>query len=484
MHVLGLDIGTGGARCLVLRVDDGTIVSTASAPVELHHPHPGWSEQAPQDWWQAACSTIQEALRQANLSGDDIAAVGLTGQMHGCTLVDANDAPVGPAILWNDQRSEAQCVALLEQLDREQWIHRTGKPPLPGLTLPSLRWMQDEQPDRYGRAKHLLLPKDYLRLKLTGDYATDAGDASGTMLLDVHQRAWSDDLCTLANLDPALLPTIHEGTDVTGSVGASGAAATGLRVGTRVVAGGGDQQTGGVGCGIVSQGTVSLNLGTSGVLFAAMPEPARALPRGLHLFCHASKDLWHVMGVMLSAGGSLRWWRDICDLDYDALVNQAATDSDGVCFRPYLTGERTPHEDPNLRAGFEGLRLHHSRDVMTRAVLEGIAFGLRDGLSLIRTLQPVDHLRLTGGAAQSTLWRQLIADVMGCAVATINVDQGSAFGACMLAAVGIGAYPDLHQACDALVRETSMTLPVDANRMDEAYMRWSTQVMASGSASR
>ena len=473
MHVLGLDIGTGGARCLVLRVDDGTIVGDAVTAVDLHHPHPGWSQQNPEDWWQAACNTIQSALAKADLKGDDIAAIALTGQMHGCTLIDESDAPVGPAILWNDQRSGAQCAAMLDVLDRERWVQLTGKPPLPGLTLPSLQWMRDEQPEGFQKARHLLLPKDFLRLKLTGKYATDAGDASGTMLLDVRERSWSAEICSLVDLDASLLPTVHESTDMTGGICSSGAAATGLCKGTPVIAGGGDQQAGGVGCGIVSPGTVSLNLGTSGVLFAATSQPPDTLPRGLHLFCHATSSLWHVMGVMLSAGGSLRWWRDISGVDYDTLVEHAATDSDGVCFRPYLSGERTPHEDPDLRAGFSGLRLHHNRDVLTRAVLEGIAFGLRDGLALIRSQQQVDHLRFTGAAASNPLWRQLIADVMNCTVATIQADQGSAFGACVLAAVGAGAYADVESACIALVRETSLTTPSEAARMDEAYARWS-----------
>lgn len=481
MHVMGIDLGTGGARAIVLRIEDGTILGQGTAPVELLHPQAAWSEQRPDDWWAATCTAISAALADADLSGSDIKAIALTGQMHGCTLVDAADQPVRNAVLWNDQRTSVQCETLSAALSRDTWIATAGKPPLTGLTLPSLCWVRDNEPATFARATGLLLPKDFLRLRLTGERATDVGDASGTMLLDLKSRSWSEALCGVADIDMSLLPRVYEGPNTTGTVHSKAAQATGLAEGTPVIAGGGDQQAGAIGCGVVAPGTVSLNLGTSGVLFAALSAPGDLPPKGIHAFCHSVPDTWHVMGVMLSAGGALRWWRDICGSDYDTLVSEAH-DSDGVRFTPYLAGERTPHEDPALTAGFSGLRLHHDRGHMTRAVLEGIAFGLRDGLELIRTVQPVDHLRLTGGAADVPVWRQLIADVMGCTVATINVSDGSAFGACLLAATGAGCFTDVQTACDAMVRETSLTEP--ACSMDAAWEAWKNNQASTGSASR
>lgn len=481
MHVMGIDLGTGGARAIVLRVEDGTIDGQGTAPVELLHPQAGWSEQRPEDWWTATCTAISAALRDADLSGSDIKAIALTGQMHGCTLVDAADQPVRNALLWNDQRTTAQCESLSAALPRDTWTATAGKPPLTGLTLPSLCWARDNEPDTFARATGLLLPKDFLRLRLTGDRATDVGDASGTMLLDLQSRSWSDALCAAGDVDMTLLPKVYEGPNTTGTVHGAAARATGLAEGTPVIAGGGDQQAGAIGCGVVAPGTVSLNLGTSGVLFAAMEAPPELPPKGLHAFCHSVPDTWHVMGVMLSAGGALRWWRDICGSDYDTLMSESR-DSDGVRFAPYLAGERTPHEDTTLTAGFSGLQLHHDRRHMTRAVLEGIAFGLRDGLELIRTVHPVDHLRLTGGASGSPVWRQLIADVTGCTVATINVSDGSAFGACLLAATGAGCFSNAQTACETLVHETSLTEP--ACSMDAAWATWRDHQANTGSASR
>ena len=481
MHVMGIDLGTGGARAIVMRVQDGRILGQGSAPMELLHPQAAWSEQRPDDWWQAACTAISAALHDADLSGSDIKAVALTGQMHGCTLVDAADQPVRNALLWNDQRTTAQCESLSRALPRDTWIASAGKPPLTGLTLPSLCWVRDNEPDTFARATGFLLPKDFLRLRLTGERATDVGDASGTMLLDLKSRSWSDALCAAGDIDLTLLPNVYEGPNTTGMVHAAAAQATGLAEGTPVIAGGGDQQAGAIGCGVVAPGTVSLNLGTSGVLFAATEAPPSLPPKGLHAFCHSVPDTWHVMGVMLSAGGALRWWRDICGSDYDTLVSEAL-DSEGVRFTPYLAGERTPHEDATLTAGFSGLQLHHDRRHMTRAVLEGIAFGLRDGLELIRTVQPVDHLRLTGGAADSPVWRQLIADVTGCTVATINVSEGSAFGACLLAASGAGCFSSVQTACGTLVDETSRTEPTCS--MDADWASWRDHQANTGSASR
>jgi len=473
MHVMGIDIGTGGARAIVLRVDDGAVTGRGSVPIELLTPQAGWSQQHPEEWWAATCTAISAALLDADLKGEAIKAVGLTGQMHGCTLVDADNTAIRPALLWNDQRSATQCDTLSEQLPRAQWIARTGKPPLTGLTLPSICWVRDNEPAHFARATGVLLPKDFIRLRLSGDRATDVGDASGTMLLDLSTRAWSQDTCAMADIDAALLPNVHEGPDLTGTIHAAAAKATGLSEGTPVVAGGGDQQTGAIGCGIVAAGTVSLNLGTSGVVFAAMPTCPTTPGKGLHAFCHSVPGIWHVMGVMLSAGGALRWWRDACEVDYNTLLNQA-THSDGVQFKPYLTGERTPHEDPTLTAGFSGLKLHHDRGHMTRAVLEGIAFGLRDGLELIDALQTVDHLRFTGGASEHPVWRQLMADVLGRPIASINTTDGSAFGACLLAATGAGAFPDVPSACDQLVRETARTEPeVD---MNDAWALWRAPV--------
>ena len=474
MLVLGVDLGTGGARAIVLDADDGNVLARASSPVALHHPVAGASEQNPNDWWMAACSAIGTAIADAGCSGDDIKAVGLTGQMHGCTLVDANNAPIRPAILWNDQRSMEQCAHLLSIRADAHWRTVCGKPPMAGLTLPSLCWVRDNEPEAFQRATGLLLPKDYLRMCLTGDRATDVGDASGTMLLDLASRQWSTDLLDALDLPPHLLPPVHESHAVTGTVTAEAAMATGLAAGTRVVAGGGDQQTGALACGITKPGSVSLNLGTSGVLFGATNIPSDTPRKGLHAFCHGVPETWHVMGVMLSAGGALRWWRDITGASYDELTAEAASvepGAEGVLFRPYLSGERTPHEDASLSAAFNGVRLHHGREHLTRAVFEGIAFGLRDGFDLVTGGESPNTLRFTGGASGHAFWRQLIADVMVCPVATVNIDDGSAFGAALLGAVGAGCFTDVHEACKTLVNEASQTTPTSDRHLD-AMARW------------
>ncbi|MCH2139190.1 MAG: hypothetical protein MK074_09105, partial [Phycisphaerales bacterium] len=284
MHLLGIDIGTGGARAVILNLDTGDVAATGEAPVTLHHPEAGWSEQHPEAWWSAATAAVQAALAAAALQGEDIAAIGLTGQMHGCTLVDASHSPVRPAILWNDQRTAPQCESLLETLDDATWRSLAGKPPLTGLTLPSLCWVREHEPEVFAKATGLLLPKDFIRLRLTGTRATDVGDASGTLLLDLSTRTWSSTICSALDVDPDLLPAVHEGTAITGTVTAEAAAVTGLKAGTPVVAGGGDQQTGGIGCGITETGAVSLNLGTSGVVFAAGDHVPTDLPKGLHGF--------------------------------------------------------------------------------------------------------------------------------------------------------------------------------------------------------
>jgi xylulokinase len=394
--------------------------------------------------------------------------------MHGCTLVDVNDEPIRPALLWNDQRSSKQCVALEQQFDTATWRQRFGKPPMAGLTLPSLCWVRDNEPANFKQATGLLLPKDFLRLKLTGDRATDVGDASGTLLLDLITRDWCMATCGALNLDPTILPSVHESHVITGTVHRAASKATGLAEGTPVIAGGGDQQTGALACGRTKPGSVSLNLGTSGVLFGACDAPPKDCPQGLHAFCHAVPDMWHVMGVMLSAGGALQWWRTISGASYETLTAEAANTpagANGVVFKPYLSGERTPHEDANLTAAFHGLSLHHDRADLTRAVFEGIAFGLRDGFDLVTANNPTKHLRFTGGASSHTFWQQLIADAMDCTVATVNIDDGSAFGAAMLACVGAGGYDNAHVAADSIVNETSQTHP-NAGNLHDALSQW------------
>jgi xylulokinase len=405
-------------------------------------------------------------MATSGVAADDVAAVGLAGQMHGAVLLDGSDEPLRPAILWNDQRTAAECEEIRELVGSQRLVEVTGNDALTGFTAPKLLWVRRHEPERWRRVVHVLLPKDYVRLRLTGDRAVDKADAAGTLLLDLAARDWSPEVLSALGLDRALLPTTFEGPDVTGAIGAAAADATGLRPGTPVVAGGGDQAANAVGVGAVAPGVTTLSLGTSGVVFGATDRPLYE-PRGrVHAFCHAVPGRWHMMSVMLSAAGSLRWFRDALapDVSFGDLVASAGevpAGSAGLYFLPYLTGERSPHPDPLARGAFVGLSVTHDRRHMTRAVLEGVAFGLRDGLDvMIAAGMPVpSQIRASGGGIASALWRQILADVLQAEIATVATSEGAAYGAGLLAAVGAGWYPSVDAASETLVRATPVAQP-------------------------
>ncbi|MCB0070932.1 MAG: xylulokinase [Caldilineaceae bacterium] len=462
---IGIDSSTTGVKALLID-ERGEVVGTATTEIPLSTPQPLWSEQDPADWWRGAVSSVRSLLADTGLTGEQISAVGLTGQMHGLTLLDAAGEVLRPAMLWNDQRTGPQCDEIRRRVGRERFIAVTGNDALTGFTAPKILWVAQNEPEIYARARRVLLPKDYVRYRLTGDYATDRAGGAGTVLFDLAARDWSADIAAALDIPMEWLPPTYEGPAVTGVISAAAAEATGLRAGTPVVGGGGDQAAGAVGVGAVKEGIVSLVLGTSGVVFATVDQPFIEPNGRLHSFCHAVPQRWHLMGVMLSAAGSLRWYRDTVapDMSFDELLAPAADvppGCDGLVFLPYLTGERTPHPDPLARGAFVGLTVRHALPHMSRAVLEGVAFGLRDSFELMQEagLSSIKQVRVSGGGARSPLWRQILADVLDSELVTVNTTEGAAYGAALLAGVGAGAWPDVDTACDAAITVTGSTLP-------------------------
>jgi xylulokinase len=477
-HVLGLDVSTTATKAVILD-GDGAVTAVASAEYSYDTPRPLWSEQDPKLWWDATQRAVAEAFAQAGLTGADVDAVGLTGQMHGLVALDAADEVLRPAILWNDQRTGPECDRIRELVGRERLIAVTGNDALTGFTAPKILWVREHEPEVWERIAHVLLPKDFVRLRLTGGRAVDRADGAGTILFDLAARDWSAEILDALDIDRDWLPETFEGPDVTGTVTEEAASATGLRAGTPVVAGGGDQAAAAVGVGSVEAGISSLSLGTSGVVFTTTEDPTIEPEGRLHAFCHSVPGRWHLMGVMLSAAGSLRWYRDALapGTGFDELVAEAADappGSDGLLFLPYLTGERTPHPDPLARGAFVGLTVNHTRAHLTRAVLEGVAFGLRDSLELVRAagLAPSIEIRATGGGIQSDLWRQILADVLAARIVTTSTAEGAAQGAATLAAVGAGWHPTVEDACRAFVRIGDPTVPSSSGDYDGAYARY------------
>jgi xylulokinase len=464
-YFLGIDTSTTGSKALVMD-ERGEVIAVGSSPHTLQTPRPLWSEQDPREWWDAVSASIRSVLEQAGIAGETIGAVGLTGQMHGLVLLDEAGTVLRPAILWNDQRTQSQCDEIHARFGKERFIQITGNVALTGFTAPKILWVKENEPDVYGRAKHVLLPKDYIRLKLTGEYAMDKADGAGTVLFDLRSRDWSDEVLSALEIPRAWMPKTFEGTEFTGYVTETAAQLTGLKVGTPVAAGGGDQAAGAVGVGAVEPGIVGLTVGTSGVVFATTPS-ALIEPEGrLHAFCHAVPGLWHFMGVMLSAAGSLQWYRDTLapNMSFDELLKEAEmvpAGSEGLQFLPYLTGERTPHPDPLARGAFIGLTIRHQRAHMTRAVLEGVAFGLKDSFTLIQSagLGAITQVRASGGGTKGALWRQILASVLEAELVTVNTTEGAAYGAALLAGVGAGAWTDVPSASDACIKITGSTQP-------------------------
>lgn len=455
---LGIDVSTTGSKALLIN-RDGEVVGSATTPHLLSTPQPLWSEQQPEDWQRAVSASVRQVLLQANVSGEAVSAIGLTGQMHGLVLLDEQKQTLRPAILWNDQRCADECGEIRTRIGRQRLIQITGNDALTGFTAPKIVWVKNHEPEIFARARHLLLPKDYVRFKLTGSLAMDKADGSGTILFDLKDRNWSAEVVDALGIPAEWLPPTFEGQQIAGEVSSEAAEATGLRAGTPVVAGGGDQAAQAVGVGAVRPGIVALTLGTSGVVFATT-ETCLIEPEGrLHAFCHALPNRWHLMGVMLSAAGSLQWYRDTLapSASFDDLIAEAAVapvGSEGLIFLPYLSGERTPHPDPLARGAWVGLTLRHKRGNLTRSVLEGVAFGLKDSFELIQVagLGAIEQVRVSGGGAKSELWRQILADVLGAELVMVNTTEGAAYGAAILAGVGFGAWPDAETACANLIK--------------------------------
>jgi xylulokinase len=468
-YVVGIDVGTGGTR-VVVADHAGRIVSSATCEhVPFASPKIGWAEQDPLDWWRAAGAAIREAVAAANISSSEISAVGLAGQMHGAVLLDENDRVLRPALIWCDQRTQAQCDWLNAKVGEHKIIELTCNPALTNFTLTKLLWVRDNEPPIWRRFRHVLLPKDYVRLRLTGDQAMDVADASGTLMLDVARRRWSEEMMSAVGLPMSCLPKLYESPEICSRISETGAAHTGLKPGTPVVAGAGDHAGGAVGMGVVRAGAVSATIGTSGVVFAATDTPAMDRQGRVHTFCHAVPGRWHVMGVTQAAGLSFRWLRDLLrnaespNISYEELTGKAEkipAGSDGVLWAPYLMGERTPHLDPNARGTLTGLAASHTRGHVVRAVLEGVAFSLNDTFSLFNEMQiPVRNIRLGGGGARSALWRQIQADVYGREVEILAAEEGAAYGAALLAGVGARFWDSVDQACDAVVKVQTRVSP-------------------------
>ena len=476
--MMGVDVGTGGTRAVLVDREGHTVASAASPHPEISSAQVGWAEQHPEDWWKATQAAITAVLHASETPIEQIAALGLTGQMHGCVLLDGSGEVLRPAMIWCDQRTQPECDWLTAEVGFDRLIELVANPALPNFTLTKMLWVKRHEPAVWARVRHVLCPKDYIRYKLTGEFATDMQEASGTLLLDVAHRRWSEEMAAVAGVPLAWLPRLLEGPEVSGHVDAAGSAATGLPAGLPVAAGSGDQGAGAVGMGILKPGSVSATIGTSGVVFAATDAPTRD-PRGrIHTFCHAAPGRWHVMGVTNGAGLSLRYLRDTLmpDMDYDALSALASTvpaGSDGLLWAPYLFGERTPHLDPCARAAFVGITASTTRAHFVRAVLEGVAMSLRDTLSLFAELAiPVTSIRLGGGGARGALWRQIQADTYGRPVELLAAEEGGAFGAALLAGTAVGLWPDIDSACEATVRVAGRVMPADHAAMEAAYTRF------------
>lgn len=471
-YTIGIDIGTSGTKSLLID-PDGNIIAEASAGYGVSMPKPLWSEQDPEDWWNATVKTVRAVVRQSRIKAAEVKAIGLSGQMHGSVFLDKAGKVLRPALLWNDSRTAAECQEITELAGgRAELIRMVANPAMTGFTAPKILWLKNHEPKRFEKLRTVLLPKDEIRRRLTGEIATDVSDASGTLLLDVRNRCWSDELLGKLQLDKSLLGSVYESEEVTGTLRAEVAQKLGLTTECQVVGGAGDCAAGAVGNGIVKAGILTASLGTSGVMFVHCDQPQYDHLGRLHTFCHAVRGKWHMMGVTLSAAGSLQWFvENLCvelasrrGVDaYAEITSEAASvpvGSGGLLFAPYLAGERSPHVDPNARGCFVGLTTSHKRGHLARAVMEGVAMSLRDSLEIMQDLGvPIRELRLSGGGSKSNLWRQIVADVLNQTACTINAEQGPAYGAALLAAVGSGQYKSIEEACKATIEVVKKTPP-------------------------
>jgi xylulokinase len=480
MRFLGIDVGTGGTRAVLVDAAGKLIGAAASAHAPFRAEHPGWAEQDPEDWWRAAQEAIAGALASTPEPDAPVVALALTGQMHGAVLLDERGQVLRPSLIWCDTRTQPQCDWLTEQIGRERLIELTCNPALPNFTLTKLLWVKNHEPEIFARTRHIMCPKDYVRYRLTGEFAIDVQEASGTLLLDVTHRRWSREVAAAAGIDEHWLPRVFESPEVCARISDEAAALTGLKAGTPVAAGAGDQGAGAVGMGILQPGSVSATIGTSGVVFAATAEPTRDPHGRLHTFCHAEPGLWHVMGVTQSAGLSLSWLKEtfFASQSYDALNAQAAAVPaccDGLEWAPYLLGERTPHLDPEVRAAFAGIGAGHTAAHFVRAVLEGVAYSLNDTFALFADLGiPVRGIRLGGGGARGELWRRIQAGIYGHTVEVLTAEEGGAFGCALMAGVAAGHWANLDEACAQAIQVAQRIEPDadDAAAYKTGYAHW------------
>ncbi|MGB9857538.1 MAG: xylulokinase [Dictyoglomaceae bacterium] len=477
--LIGIDVGTTGSKALLVD-KEGKVIQSWTEEYPLYTPYPGWSEQDPEDWWRATKKAIQMILKLSSISPKEIKGIGLTGQMHGSVFLDSQGNVIRRAILWNDQRTAKQCEEIVERVGGvKNLLNLTLNLALTGFTAPKILWLRENEPENYKKVKKVLLPKDYIRYRLTGEYASEVSDASGTLLFDVKNRRWSKEMLSLLDIPEDFMPKVYESPEITGYIKKDVAEELGIPEGTPVVGGGGDQAAQAVGTGVVKSGIVSVTLGTSGVVFAHLDKPEGEKEGRLHTFCHAVPGKWHTMGVMLSAGGSFRWFRDSfgeIEMEiskwtgkdpYEFLsmeAEKASRGSEGLIFLPYLTGERTPYPDPMAKGVFVGITLRHKKPHFVRSVLEGVAFGLRDSLELIKSLGiEIKEIRVSGGGARSPIWRQILADIFNSPIVTINVTEGAAYGAALIAGVGVGIYESVESACDATIKVVSREEPKKEN---------------------
>jgi len=472
---LGIDIGTGGSRALLVDERGAVRAGVTAVHEDMRMERPLWAEQRPENWWDACVDAVRGVLAEAGVRGEDVKGIGLSGQMHGLVILDAADQVIRPSLIWCDQRSQPQVDAVNAKVGRERVLECIANPVLTGFTLPKLLWVRDHEPQNFERVRKMLLPKDYIRFRLTGEYASEVSDASGTAVFDVVKRRWSYEIMEELGLDRSILPECRESSDVTGKISQRAAELTGLRAGTPVVGGGGDQAASAVGNGIVESGIVSCTLGTSGVVFAHMEKVAYDPAGRVHTFCHAVRDKWHVMGVTQGAGLSLQWLRNQIapGASYDALTAEAAQTSvlsQGLFWLPYLMGERTPHLDATARGGWIGLTAKHTRADLIRSVIEGVSYSQRDCLDIIEELGvEVKSVRASGGGAKSAIWRGLLASILHKRVVTLATQEGSAYGAALLALAGTGAYGSVPEVCKVAIRETESVEPVTPDT--EMYAR-------------
>lgn len=466
-YLIGIDIGTTGVKTILIN-EEGIIVANSFASYLTYTPKPNWAEQHPQDWYDATIKTLREVVTKSRVHPKDIKGIGFSGQMHGLVLLDKNDKVLRPAILWCDTRTAKQAQCITQTVGSEKLREWVSNAAFEGFTAPKIIWIRENESQIYSKIKKILLPKDYVRFRLSGELATEVSDASGTLLFDVKKRQWAQSMLEALDIPESFLSNCYESIDICGHVNKGTAELTGINAGTPIVGGGSDNACGAVGVGVVKSGKVMASIGTSGVVLAHTENPKVDPEMRLHTFCHSVPNKWYLMGVMLSAGGALRWFKDMLGVDtYETLDKEAASitaDSEGLIFLPYLMGERTPHKDANAKGVFFGLTIRHGKTHLVRSIMEGVACGMRDSLEIMKELGvEIDQIRITSGGARSTLWAQIQADVYGTEVATVNIYEGSAFGATILAGVGVGVFESVEQATDNIVRVTNHIEPIAKN---------------------